>query len=571
MLIHFHSVRWKNLLSTGNQFTEIQLDRSKSTLILGENGSGKSTFIEALVFALYGKPYRNINKPQLINSITGKGLVAEVEFSIGTKRYLVRRGAKPSIFEIIVDGKLLNQSSDVREYQEILEKNILKLNHKSFCQVVVLGTANFTPFMQLPAHHRREIIEDLLDIQIFSKMSILLKERISQNKSDITENSYDIKLLDEKIKMYKENLANIRQNNDDIIRSRLEQVNLLIDETQDLETQILNISSAISAQEILIADYSTIKAKRDKFAAARTDLEQKRNNHQQHISFFHDNDTCPTCTQEIDVDFKESYVTKRTEKIDALETALEEMGTIIADLDAKIAEADAVKAEITKARRACDTLEVKLQAVNRSISSYRREIEELKSKAKGSDADAAGLIKLHDDSTVLNTKREALMTLRSTYDLAYAMLRDGGIKTKIVKQYIPVINKLVNKYLAAMDFFVNFELDEKFNEVIKSRFRDEFSYNSFSEGEKSRLDLALLFTWRSIARLRNSAATNLLVLDEVFDSSMDTNGSEELIKILHNFDHDTNVFVISHKSENLYDKFHSAIRFQKTKNFSTMV
>lgn len=571
MLINFHTVRWKNLLSTGNQWTEIQLDRSKSTLILGENGSGKSTFIEALVFALYGKPYRNINKPQLINSITGKGLMAEVEFSIGSKRYLVRRGAKPSVFEILVDGKLLNQTSDVREYQEILEKNILKLNHKSFCQVVVLGTANFTPFMQLPAHHRREIIEDLLDIQIFSKMSILLKERISTNKSDITANSYDIKLIDEKIKMYKENLANIRQNNDDIIRSRLEQVNLLVDETQELETQIQDMSSAISAQEILVADYTSVKAKRDKYAATRSDLEQKRNNHLQHISFFHDNDTCPTCTQEIDVDFKEGYVSKRTEKIDALEEALKELGTLIADLDAKIAEADLVRAEITKARRACDTLEVKLQAVNRSIKSYRTEIEELKTKVKGTDADAAGLIKLHDDSAALNTRREVLLKQRSTYELAYAMLRDGGIKTKIVKQYIPVINKLVNKYLAAMDFFVNFELDEKFNEVIKSRFRDEFSYNSFSEGEKSRLDLALLFTWRSIARLRNSAATNLLVLDEVFDSSMDTNGSEELIKILHNFDHDTNVFVISHKSENLYDKFHSAIRFQKIKNFSTMV
>lgn len=571
MLINFHTVRWKNLLSTGNAWTEIQLDRSKSTLILGENGSGKSTFIEAIVFALYGKPYRNINKPQLVNSITGKGLLVEVEFSIGTKRYLIRRGVKPAIFEIFADGKLLNQTSDVREYQEILEKNILKLNHKSFCQVVVLGTANFTPFMQLPAHHRREIIEDLLDIQIFSKMSILLKERISQNKTDITANSYDIKLIDEKIKMYKENLANIRQNNDDIIRSRLEQVNLLIDETQELETQIQDISSSIAAQEILVTDYLTIKAKRDKFAATRTDLEQKRNNHQQHISFFHDNDTCPTCTQEIDVDFKEGYVAKRTEKIDALETALAEMGTIIGDLDTKIAEADVIRNQITKTRRECDTLEIKLQAVNRSIASYRSEIEELKTKVKGTDADAAGLIKLHDESAELNVRRESLLKQRSTYELAYAMLRDGGIKTKIVKQYIPVINKLVNKYLAAMDFFVNFELDEKFNEVIKSRFRDEFSYNSFSEGEKSRLDLALLFTWRSIARLRNSAATNLLVLDEVFDSSMDTNGSEELIKILHNFDHDTNVFVISHKSENLYDKFHSAIRFQKTKNFSTMV
>lgn len=571
MLINFHTVRWKNLLSTGNAFTEIQLDRSKSTLILGENGSGKSTFIEAIVFALYGKPYRNINKPQLVNSITGKGLLTEVEFSIGTKRYLIRRGVKPAIFEIFVDDKLLNQTSDVREYQEILEKNILKLNHKSFCQVVVLGTANFTPFMQLPAHHRREIIEDLLDIQIFSKMSILLKERISQNKADIIANSYDIKLIDEKVKMYKENLANIRQNNDDIIKSRLEQVNLLIDETQELETQIQGISSTISAQEILVTDYLTIKAKRDKFAATKIDLEQKRNNHQQHISFFHDNDTCPTCTQEIEAGFKEDYVAKRTEKIEALETALAEMGAIIGGLDAKIAEADVIRAQISKTRRECDTLEIKMQAVNRSIASYRGEIEELKTKVKGSDADAAGLIKLHDESGELNVRRETLMKQRSTYELAYAMLRDGGIKTKIVKQYIPVINKLVNKYLAAMDFFVNFELDEKFNEVIKSRFRDEFSYNSFSEGEKSRLDLALLFTWRSIARLRNSAATNLLVLDEVFDSSMDTNGSEELIKILHNFDHDTNVFVISHKSENLYDKFHSAIRFVKTKNFSTMV
>lgn len=571
MLIHFHAVRWKNLLSTGNQFTEIQLDRAKSTLILGENGSGKSTFIEAIVFGLYGKPYRNINKPQLINSITGKGLLVEVEFSIGSKRYMVRRGAKPSVFEIIVDGNLINQSSDAREYQEMLEKNILKLNHKSFCQVVVLGTANFTPFMQLPAHHRREIIEDILDIQIFSKMSILLRDKISGNKSDITDNSYNIKLLDEKIKMYKENIANIKQNNDDIIRSRLEQVNLLIDETQELETQMQDVQSNISGYELQLTDYSTVKTKRDKYLSTRADLVHKRAGHEQHISFFHDNDTCPTCTQDIDGDFKENYVSKRQEKIAKIDEAIAEIDEVLVGLNEQLEAMDSIQSKLTAERRALDTLEVKMQAVKRSIRSYRTEIEDLKNKTKGSDADASGLIKLHDEAAELNSQREQLIKLRSTYEMAYAMLKDGGIKTKIIRQYIPVINKLVNKYLAAMDFFVNFELDEKFNEVIKSRFRDEFSYNSFSEGEKSRLDLALLFTWRSIARLRNSAATNLLVLDEVFDSSMDTNGSEELIKILHNFDHDTNVFVISHKSENLYDKFHSAIRFQKIKNFSQMV
>lgn len=576
MFIHFHKVRWKNFLSTGNDWTEIQLDRSASTLILGDNGSGKSTMIDAITYALYGKPYRNINKPQLVNSITGKGLLVELEFNIGTKKYLIRRGMKYNVFEVFCNDIMLNQNAAAKEYQDHLEKNIIKMSHKSFCQVVVLGTANFTPFMQLAAYHRREVIEDMLDLQVFAKMLNLLKEQVGQTKTDITDNAYELKLIAEKIRMYKENLSSIQQNNQDLARARTVQLQELLGELKELEADLIKATAEVESRSADVSEYDGLVSKRRKFQQGIEDLRRKQLVHKEHIDFFHDNDTCPTCTQAIDEDFKADYVTNRTSKIKVLEDGIEEAEAILFKMDTRIEELELVRSEISKLERTQHSLEIKIQALNRSRISYQNEIRELETKSsKTSDADSVGLIALLDEQKALQDKREELLRLKQTQDHASMMLKDGGIKTKIIKQYIPIINKLVNKYLAAMDFFVNFELNEKFEEVIKSRHRDEFSYNSFSEGEKARLDLALLLTWRALAKLRNSASTNLLILDEVFDGSLDVSGSDDLLNILTSdiagpqpFD---NIFVISHKSDNLYDKFHSAIRFSKTKNFSKMV
>lgn len=573
MFIHFHKVRWRNFLSTGNDWTEIQLDRSASTLILGDNGSGKSTMIDAITYALYGKPYRNINKPQLVNSITGKGLLVELEFNIGSKKYLIRRGMKYNVFEVFCNGVMLNQNAAAKEYQDHLERNIIKMSHKSFCQVVVLGTANFTPFMQLAAYHRREVIEDMLDLQVFAKMLNLLKEQIGQTKTDITDNAYELKLIAEKIRMYKENLSSIQQNNQDLAKARMVQLQEILGELKELEAERISVNSKID--ELDVSEYDALYAKRKKFQQGIDDLIRKQQVHQEHIDFFHDNDTCPTCTQAIDEDFKADYVTNRVNKIKTLADGIEEAQAILFKMDTKLESLDLIRSEISGLERQAHSLDIKIHALNRSRKSYQDEIRELETKSnKTSDADSAGLIALLDEQKKLQVKREELLKLKQTQDHASMMLKDGGIKTKIIKQYIPIINKLVNKYLSAMDFFVNFELNEKFEEVIKSRHRDEFSYNSFSEGEKARLDLALLLTWRALAKLRNSASTNLLILDEVFDGSLDVSGSDDLLNILTSdiagpqpFD---NIFVISHKSDNLYDKFHSAIRFTKTKNFSKM-
>lgn len=571
-MIIFESIRWKNMLSTGNEWTTVFLNRSKSTLIAGLNGSGKSTFIDALTFALYGKPYRNINKPQLINSITGKNLVTEVNFSIGSKKYQIRRGIKPAIFEIYCDGVLLPQNADAREYQDSLEKNIIRMNFKTFCQVVVLGTANFTPFMQLPAQHRREIIEDLLDIQIFSKMLTLLKDKVNQNKSDLSQNEYDIKLLDEKIKMHKKNLASIKQNNEEIIKAKIRKVDELLDEVETLDADMQSASSHIKELKELIADHDALEENLQKFKMAQRDLSQKKIDHENHIHFFSENNKCPTCTQIIDETFKEGFISKRKERISNIDTALEDIDLETSRLSQKIDENKAVISKINQISRDIDSIHIKKTAIMQSIRTYRKEIEELQEKTKESNVDSNDLISLYDERKIIENTREKLIKDRHTYDMALVMLKDGGIKTKIIKQYVPVINKLVNKYLAAMDFFINFELNEKFEEVIRSRFRDEFSYSNFSEGEKMRINLAILFTWRAIAKLRNSAATNLLIMDEVFDSSLDNAGTDDFLKIIETLPSDTNVFVISHKAaDTLYDKFHSSIQFVKTKNFSKMV
>ena len=570
-MINFKSVRWQNFLSTGNQLTEISLNRNKSTLIVGENGAGKSTILDALSFSLYGKPFRNINKPQLCNSITQKNTLVECEFTIGNKEYLIRRGMKPDLFEIHQNGKLVNQSSNVKEYQEILESSILKMNHKTFGQIVVLGSANFIPFMQLPAQTRREVIEDLLDIQIFSVMNSILKEKSASNKTEISNVDYEINLSEQKIELYKVHIDNLKRNNEELI---VEKQKLLIEWSANIETanQTINdINQQINELNETISDKNKIEHKKRKALELERKLEEKIKILKRDIKFFQENDNCPTCSQEIQATFKETKIKKREDQLSNVNTALVELEKEIVDSDARINKIVEVVNKIDALNKKITENNNKIFSWNVSIANLNKEIDSIKNNTKIIDENSD---QINSETKTLEEKcklKESLLIDRKVLDASAVLLKDTGIKTKIIKQYIPIMNKLINKYLASMDFFVQFELNENFKETIKSRFRDEFSYDSFSEGEKMRIDLALLFTWRSISKMRNSASTNLLIMDEVFDSSLDSTGTEEFLKILNNLTNDTNVFVISHKGDQLYDKFHSVIKFEKHKNFSRIV
>lgn len=567
-MILFKKLRWQNLLSTGNQFTEILLNKSKSTLILGSNGSGKSTMLDALMFVLYGRPFRNINKPQLMNSITGKGLLVEIEFSVGHKDYLIRRGIKPNIFEIFQNGTLINQNSDIREYQDMLEKNILKMNHKSFGQIVVLGSANYVPFMQLPAGARREVIEDLLDIQIFSVMNSLLRDKISQNKTDIRDAEYQIELIEQKIEMTQKHISSLQTNNDELIASKEQMIADLQCQIDQTSEQIEALSKSVEVLSSTISDYELISSKKTKILELENTLETKIRSLKKEVQFFHNHDNCPTCKQGIDHTFKEERIGDRQTQLSEVEEALVKLGNKVESINNRIDEISKINTEIMDLNNKITLHNGDIRSWNTNISIIRKEIEAIKNNTSQIDTSQTEIEGLRKELTTRQKQKYDLIAQKDVLDISSSLLKDTGIKTRIIKQYIPIINKLVNKYLAALDFFVNFELDEKFTESIKSRFRDEFSYASFSEGEKFRIDVSLMLTWRAIAKLRNSASTNLLIMDEVFDSSLDLNGTEEFLKILDTLGHDTNTFVISHKGDQLYDKFHSVIRFEKHKNFS---
>ena len=566
--IIFKTVRWKNFLSTGDTFTEIQLNKNDSTLIIGQNGAGKSTLLDALSFGLFGKPYRNITKPQLLNSINNKACVVEVEFSVGNVEFKIVRGIKPNIFEIYQNGVLLNQASNTRDYQAFLEQNVLKLNHKSFHQIVVIGSASFTPFMQLPAQQRRNIIEELLDIQVFSRMNQILKEMAARIKEQINDTNNQLTLVAEKIKLQNKYISDVESLAKDQIRDK----QIAITDSQTSIRTLQGENAQLSTQlELLVQrqkDLKTIGNKKQKLAGFGVKFESTLKTLQKDRAFFVESTSCPTCSQEISADTRKEHVHRCDSKIGEISQGIEKLTE---ELNEIVNQESSLQEQIEKFQEA----QFQIVANNASITALQKSIDALEEeilKINSTDGDVGSA---YNDLKLLQNEREKLAELKLTYIdqqnyqiIASEMLKDTGIKTKIIKQYLPVINKLVNQYLQTLDFFVLFNLDESFNETIKSRYRDEFTYASFSEGEKQRIDLSLLFTWRQIARMKNSANTNLLILDETFDSSLDNDGIDNLMKILNTVTENTNVFIISHKGDVLDSKFRHKIEFVKDRNFS---
>ena len=567
-MIYFKTLRWKNFLSTGNSFTEISLNKNNTTLIVGENGAGKSTMLDALCFALYNKPFRKINKPQLMNSINKKDLVVEIEFDIGSHKYKIIRGLKPAIFEVYQNNRLLNQDAAAKDYQDILEKQILKLNHKSFCQVVVLGSASFIPFMELPSMHRREVIEDLLDIQIFSTMNSLLKDRVNNNNKELMEVEYRYDLNSEKIKMQQAHIDAMQKNTEDQI-ARLK--GELTECTSLIDTEKNNISEKvrrIADLEALIEDESTITKKSSRATDLERQLKEKIQKLKHEIEFFNSHDNCPTCKQTIDSEFKCETIESRQSQVAETSDGIEKLRTEIENINNRIQEIADIRSQITSLNMDRIVHDNSISGLLKHCRKIATDIEELQKKSDEYAINDDVMKELEKSLEVLVEQKSELLRDKDALSVASIVLKDNGIKARIIKQYVPVINKLINKYLAALDFFVMFELDENFNETIKSRFRDDFSYASFSEGEKMRINLAILFTWRAIAKLRNSASTNILIMDEVLDGSLDSSGTDEFLKIISSLTQDTNTFIISHKVDQMYDKFTNVLKFEKHKNFS---
>ena len=565
-MIHFNYVRWKNFLSTGNNFTEIQLDRNSTTLIIGENGAGKSTILDAICFGLFGKPFRNIKKGQLLNSVNESNCVVEVEFKVGGKDVKVIRGIKPNKFEIYINGKMYNQDANARDYQKYLEQQILKLNYRSFTQVVILGSSTFVPFMQLKARHRREVVEEILDIQIFSLMNMILKQRLKTIEADYRELDYKQSLTSEKLKLKRKYIQDLQDNRRKLIEEKTLLVSINEEEVFKKKRKIADLQDDIESMHEKISNSTKITNQFDKLNDLNSQLKTKHKSHKKLVKFFEENEDCPVCQQHIDEVYKDTMISRENEKADKLTVGIKELADKLEATKVKIGVINEVNqniqsnnVEIAKENSSIGELE----KFNATLQTEVKQLEE----GHVDQGDHEQVESLNEEFKMVSDEKEKLREEKVYAEAARSMLTDQGIKTKIIKQYLPIMNKLINTYLSSMEFYVNFTLDENFDETIKSRYRDDFTYASFSEGEKMRIDLALLFTWRAVAKMKNSTNTNLLILDEIFDSSLDGTGTDEFLKILNTLG-DENVFVISHKQDALADKFRSTVKFEKIKNFS---
>lgn len=567
-MIKFEKVRYKNLLSSGNSFTEINLDTHQTTLVIGENGAGKSTLLDALCFGLYGKGFRNLKKDLLINSINQRELLVEVEFSVGRKRYKVVRGAKPNRFELYLNDTLINQEANQRDYQEMLEKNILKMSYRSFTQVAILGSANFTPFMQLKARDRRKLVEDLLDISIFSTMRDILRKKISNHVVELRDTDYEVKILEERIHGLNEQLEALRVNRESKITRYESTVKETQDNIEDLMTKIGSNNDHITSLKKTISDVDPQKDRLKQAEEVTRQLETARNKALQEVKFYEDHDNCPTCKQGLDEEHKKKHIEEKSAKVTEVKEAVASLDKTIKETRQRLEEIGLVQDEINQIQKEIGVTQTEVVSNQKYITKIQKEIDLLKGEVSASSDTETKISDSEDKLEILEGKKKTLVEQGHYFDIAGLLLKDQGVKEKIIKQYIPIMNKLINKYLAQMEFYVGFEIDESFEETIKSRHRDEFKYDNFSQGEKMRIDLALLFTWRGIARMKNSVNTNLLVLDEVFDSSLDVNGTDEFLKLLTTLTEKTNAFIISHKGDALYDKFENVLRFEKHKNFS---
>jgi DNA repair exonuclease SbcCD ATPase subunit len=568
-MIIFKKIRWKNFLSTGNVFSEVDLRSAKTNLIVGNNGAGKSTILDALTFSLFGKPFRKINKPLLVNSINEKDCLAEIEFTIGKSEYKVIRGIKPNKFEIYCNGQLWNQEASAVDQQKNFEANVLKMNYKSFTQIVVLGSSTFVPFMRLPLAQRREIIEDILDIQVFSTMNVLLKDKVRENNEQIKSLDYQLHLLGEKIDLQKKYMLELEKKTKEEITRKQNKIAELMTEENDQHNEVARLSSEVEIHSKEMEDLSASKTKLKKLNTFLFKIQSKLNSCQKEHQFFTENHVCPTCTQDLSDDFRMNKIAEGEGELNNLQTGIEDLMDAIANEEER-------ENEFTRLSQVVLSLNSSITQANYQITSLRKTIGDIETEIKeleGTNPDKkAEFVKLEG---LVTEKKDCAKTFaeykqeRDTLLAASQLLKDNGIKTRIIKTYLPAMNQLINQYLQRMDFYVNFTLDENFEEIIKSRYRDVFSYDSFSEGEKARIDIALLLTWRSIAKLKNSVDTNLLILDEIFDSSLDQQGGMDLSWILRNFDENINVYVISHR-ENLDGKFDRTLTAVKEKNFSVI-
>lgn len=568
MRINFEKVKYKNILSTGNVFTTIQLNEVPSTLIAGSNGSGKSTLLDAIVFGLYGRPFRNINKAQLVNSINNKELIVELYFSAGGDKYMIRRGIKPNLFEIWKNGAMINQDASVRDYQAFLEDSILGINFKAFNQIVVLGSATYIPFMELRAYQRREIIEDLLDIQVFSVMGTLAKDRMSSIKTDINDNKYEIEMVENNIESAEENNEEIRKIKTVEVDKIKEKMGTHID---DIETKNSTIDTQDEIMKVLYDDISDKPDEKQKFADAtekRAELERSRVQFEKELSFYEHNDDCPTCKQGIAHDFKQEQIIDKNQQKAGIEKGLVDIAETIKKHQDRLGSISKIEEQIQSVNFKISEIRAEIKMSKNALVAYKKELDNAQKEVDEVDTTKLeNLQKKLDKQVEVRTK---LLDEHEVLNIVQTILRDGGIKAKIISQYIPVINKLINKYLAAFDLFVDFQLDEEFNEVIRSRFRDKFTYASFSEGEKLRITLSIMLAWRSVAKLRSSVSTNLLILDETLDGALDGVGIESLIETLHGLNNDDNIFVISHRGDQFAEKFENNLKFEKIKNFSEL-